>query len=267
MKLEGIEKPKISERKNKKTWKRTLKILKKNLTPYFYLILLIGLLTINPVFTLIPYVFAQQVAIETNTPEGKTAETKQPIILSIQYGKGGGVQEYPIHSGEAVFVPATAPNNPTINANPQEAKESDAYREQVGVLSDQIAQKIAAIQKKQKEVDNEVYPVYKTPLQIEVYNLQNDLKILEARRQQVSSERTSKEATKPTVPPIPPTKFTSGFTVKPIVSSGKVLITVQTQGKAPVQTTIQTGFDNWVQIFAAEAGQSQDIWAKVSPGS
>lgn len=244
--------------------KNKLIVLCRKYAAYLYLFLLLGLLFINPVITLVPKVFAADIAIEAGNPAGKAPQNSQPIVLSIQYGKGGGVQEYPINSGESVFIPASEPNNPTINANPQETKESDAYRQQVGQISDQIAKKISAIQKKQQEVNNEVYPVYKTPLQIEVYNLQSDLQTLQARREQISSQRTSKEAAKPTVPPTPPTTVASGFTVKPLVMAGKVRIVVQTQGKNPIQTTIETGFDNWVQIFAAEKGQSQDIWAKVS---
>lgn len=244
-------------------FKKKLKGFGRKCAPIFYLLLLLGLLFINPVITLVPLVFAANLAIETTNPPGKTTQKAIPIILSIQYGKGGGVQEYPINSGESIFVPASEPNNPTINANPQEAKESDAYRQQVGQISDQIAKKISAIQKKQQDLNNEVYPVYKTPLQIEVYNLQSDLQTLQSRRDQISSQRTSKESAKPTIPPTPPTTVASGFTVKPVVAGARVSIIVQTQGKNPIQTTIESGFDNWVQIFAAEKGQSQDIWAKV----
>ncbi len=240
-------------------------IIKRTWIPYIYLLLLIGLMIINPIVTIIPMVFAQETAVEKAGPTTVPVSKAQPILLSIQYGKGGQVQEYPISSGEAVFVPAGEPNNPSINVNPQEAKESDAYRQQMGVLSEQIAQKISLIQKKQQDVNNEVYPVYKTPLQIEVNNLQNDLTVLQARKEQLSAQRTAKEASKPTVPPTPPTKVASGFTVTPIIASGKAKITVQTQGKNQTQTTIEAAPDVWVQIFSAEKGQSQDIWAKVSP--
>lgn len=226
-------------------------------SPYIYLFLIIGLISVAPFVSL---VFAEEAPPATPP----TAEAPQPLLLSIQYGKGGSIQEYPITSGQSVFVPSTQAANPTQNVNPQEVKETDAYRQQLGVISDQIAQKITAIQKKQAELDSEVYMVYKAPLNIELMALQSDLVVLQAKRDQITSTRTAKESLKPSQPLPPPPVVATGLNVTPTIQEGKVIIAVETQGKNKIQTSIKAGPDQWVQIFSAEKGQSQDIWAKVS---
>jgi len=231
----------------------------KAILPYFYLLLLIGLIMINPIVTLIPMVFAQ------DAEGGSRTQAPQPILLSIQYGQGGAVQDYPINSGEAVFVQSSPASNPSMRVNPQEVKETDAYKDQVGILSQQVAQNISKIRHKQHEVETEVYTVYKTPLVIEKTNLENDLQVLEKRREQLTSQRTAKESLKPTQAPVPPPKVATGLTVKAIISGTKATLIIQTQGQGATQTTIQAALGTWVQIFSAENGPSQDIWAKVTP--
>lgn len=272
------QKPTQTENENVKEWKgnkngKEMKKKKKPLKnkvfqtmirimlPYFYILLLIGLMTISPIVTLIPMVFAQGTAGETRA----LSQEAIPILLSIQYGQSGAVQDYPINNGDAVFIQAGQASNPTLNVNPQEAKETDAYKEQVGTLSAQVSQNISKIRQKQHEVETEVYTVYKTPLVIEKTNLENDLQVLEKRREQLTSQRTAKEALKPTIPPVPPPKVATGFTVKTTINGARVSLTIQAQGPGATQTTIQAALGTWVQIFSAEKGPGQDIWAKVTP--
>lgn len=189
-------------------------------------------------------------------------EAPQPLILSIQYGKGGIVQEYTVQSGQAVFVPIGTPANPSQVMNVQDEKNTQAYQQQLSQISEHIASKINAIQRKQSEIDSEVYTVYRTPLGIEKQALQQDLTNLELRRDQLNSQIAARQGDKPVVKPQAPATSMSGLTVVASVKDGKTVLQVSL-GK--VQTTIKGPPDQWLQIFAAEKGKGQDIWAKVTP--
>jgi len=190
----------------------------------------------------------------------------QSLVLSIQYGKGGSIQEYNINSGETIFVPTGTPANPNVQAmNPQEVKETEAYQQQLSQVSDQIAGKITQIQKKQFQIDNEPYLVYRSPEGIEKQALERDLRDLEQRRDQLNSQRTAKEALKPVQPaPPPPPAVAAGITVTPTIESNTVILRLQSQDKKR-SSTVKAPLNEWVIIFAGEKGKGLDIWAKVGP--
>lgn len=208
-----------------------------------------------------------QTTAETQTGIQTEAPPLQPLVLSIQYGKGGTIQEFRLKSGEAVFVPTGKPQTPANQQNPQQTKEANAYQQQLGQVSQKIADQITAIQRKQKELDTEIYPTYRAPLDVEVKALQHDLNLLEAQRNQLQSQQVAKEAQKslqPSPPPPTPTVAT-GMTVRPVLQGTAANLTIQIQGKAGAATTITTPINTWVQIFSAEKGQGVDIWSKVAP--
>jgi hypothetical protein len=207
---------------------------------------------------------APDTANAANAPNG--APTGPPIILSIQYGKGGTVQQYTLQSGQSIFVPIGMPANPSQTINPQEERSTQAYQQQLSHVSDQIAGKITAIQKKQSEIDTEVYMVYRTPLGIEKQALEQDLRNLELRRDQLNSQITAREGLKPVVQPQAPSTIMNGLTVKATIKEGKVVLDVSYgSGKSQIKTTIKGPPDQWLQIFAAEKGKGKDIWARVTP--
>lgn len=90
----------------------------------------------------------------------------------------------------------------TDNSTPQQqavtplSSEDKAYQEAMVTLSQAISQKISEIQAKQQEINNEIYPAYVPPLQQELLNLKNQLKELELQRDQLQTQKASREIQK-----------------------------------------------------------------------
>lgn len=79
---------------------------------------------------------------------------------------------------------------------PAESAQDIAYKEQMIKLSNAIVQKVSEIQAKQKQLDEEVYPAYKPPIQADLDNLKKELDALKLRKTQLESEKTSIDMTK-----------------------------------------------------------------------
>ena len=96
-------------------------------------------------------------------------------------------------------------NNPrlrqqkTDNGKPadvQETPEDKAYRGEMLRLSNAIVQKISEIQAKQKELNEEVYPAYKPPLQGELDILNKQLEDLKLKKSQLEAQKTARDMSK-----------------------------------------------------------------------
>lgn len=85
-----------------------------------------------------------------------------------------------------VMADATNSSNKTSN--------DAAFKQQIVELSNQISAKIAQIQAKQ-QLNNEIYPAYKPPLQAELDQLNKELQGLQMKRDQLQSQRTAKDLT------------------------------------------------------------------------
>lgn len=86
-----------------------------------------------------------------------------------------------------VMADATNSSNKTSN--------DAAFKQQIVELSNQISAKIAQIQAKQQQLNNEIYPAYKPPLQAELDQLNKELQGLQMKRDQLQSQRTAKDLT------------------------------------------------------------------------
>lgn len=209
--------------------------------------------------------FAAVFAEENDQANQADPSPPRELVLSIQYGKGGSIQEFRLKSGEAVFVQTGKPQSPTGQPDPQ-APATAAYQKQRGDISQKIADKITAIQNKQKDLDSEIFPAYRAPLALELQALERDLKLLETQRQQLESQQIAKEAQKPSQPPTPPPPTqVRGMTVRVSITGNSASLTMQNPDKQASSSTVQIGMNTWIQIFSAEKGQGQDIWAKVAP--
>lgn len=84
------------------------------------------------------------------------------------------------------------------NAAPAQAEDADekAYRMEMMRISDAITQKITEIEEKQKQIDSEIYPASKPPLEAEKAALQQQLQILEMKRDQLKAKKESKDMSK-----------------------------------------------------------------------
>lgn len=198
----------------------------------------------------------------SSSPEAVAA---QPLTLSIRYGKGGAIRAFRLNNGDSIFVSSAKLSSSTQEANAQGGKETEVDR-QLGVLSDQIAQKITAIQKKQREIDEELFPAERPPLDVERRALERDLRLLEEKRNQLQSQKTAKDARQSALPVPPSPKVETGFTLKANLN-GKVITLIIKPQSSGTLTSIQSSIDQWVQIFSAEQDQEVDIWAKVSLNS
>jgi hypothetical protein len=210
-----------------------------------------------------PLLVYGQNELESETVEEKQATVlTQPLVVALQYGKEGGIREFRLNSGDSIFVPSGKSASPL----PQ-TKEPDAYQQQLGASADQIAQKIAAIQKKQKDIDDELFPAERYPLIIEKNALEQDLHQLEEKRDQLQSEKTAKDSLKSAQSvPLPP-EVETGFSLKATLTGTTITFLLKTQGPVATETSVKASIDQWVQIFSAEQGQGVDIWAKASPSS
>lgn len=189
----------------------------------------------------------------------------QNLILYVSNGKpdqGGTVHEFRLKNGSTAFIQLSQ-TDLSPKQTPQEAQEATAYKLQVAKISTEVAQKISNIQAKQKEIDNEVYIVHRAPLENEKRQLEQDLEVLQERRNQIQSQHTAKEALKPPPAPSKAPSIAQGLTIAPTVSGNTVNLSVSTQGDQPVQASIDAPLNNWVQVYGTQSGQ--EVWVKVEP--
>jgi len=202
---------------------------------------------------------------DTAVSEVQTAAV-QPLILSVQYGKGGSVREFHLNDGDSIWVSSEKPGMPAAQPQLAETPEAATYRTQLGVVSQQISEKITAIQKKQAELANELFPAEQQNIATEKTLLENELATLETRRNQLQSQQVAKESLNPPTPP-PPTPNTAevGFSIKIALAEKSATLTLSTSGEERGETSIEAPLNQWVRIIEATKGQGSDIWAKISP--
>lgn len=224
------------------------------------LILLLKLIICSVFFNVT--VYAQEAAVE------EVVEAPQDLILSIQRGKpgeeGGSIQEFRLKSGDTAFVQLTP--NEIGGKRPmtvQEQWREDAYRTEVGNISSDIATQITTIQNKQREIDTELYLAQRAPLENEKRLMQDQLEVLQDRRNQIESKKVAEDSFKPRPPPPPPPAVARGINVKTILRGSQVIFEIRTQDQT--QSVVETTTNRWVTIFSSENQNGQDIWAKVDP--
>jgi DNA-binding transcriptional MerR regulator len=83
-----------------------------------------------------------------------------------------------------------------VTSNSNNANQDAAYQQQLMNLSNQISTKITQIQAKQQQLNAEVYPAYKPPLQAELDKLNKELQALQLQRDQLQSQKTVQDLTK-----------------------------------------------------------------------
>jgi len=83
-----------------------------------------------------------------------------------------------------------------VTSNPNNANQDAAFKQQLIDLSTQISTKITQIQAKQQQLNAEVYPAYKPPLQAELDKLNKELQDLQLQRDQLQSQKTAQDLTK-----------------------------------------------------------------------
>jgi hypothetical protein len=99
----------------------------------------------------------------------------------------------------APVVTPTPPSNQADAPSTQpkeESPEERAYQEKMLKISNAITQKITEIQKKQAEIDSELYPAYVPPLQAEKNDLNKQLQALEMQRDQYQAQKTAQDMQK-----------------------------------------------------------------------
>jgi len=181
-------------------------------------------------------------------------ETQQPLIIQVQI-KGAATQQYSITSGQSFFIPTS----PGAATEPEKPKPPDALDERRGELAKKIQSKVAEVQQKQKELDNEIYPIYQPPLQIEKQYLEEQLKALRDEQSKLDSEKElrdlkekGQEAAKAQQPP----NKVSGIQVTPTVQDDKVILNIKS---GEIQNSITTPMGKWVPL----SGVQPEIWIKV----
>ncbi len=85
------------------------------------------------------------------------------------------------------------PDNKAAEKIVEETPEARAYKMQMMLLSNDIAQKISEIEAKDKEINAEIYPAYRPPLQAEKDNLLRQLKDLQMRQDQLEAQKKSQD--------------------------------------------------------------------------
>ena len=83
-----------------------------------------------------------------------------------------------------------------VTSNSNNTNQDTAFKQQLIDLSNQISTKITQIQAKQQQLNAEVYPAYKPPLQAELDKLNKELQDLKLQRDQLQSQKTAQDLTK-----------------------------------------------------------------------
>jgi hypothetical protein len=93
---------------------------------------------------------------------------------------------------------AVAPAPPTSDSKPQEkdTPEEREYKAKLAEISRKIAEKITEIQNKQRDIDNEIFPPYIPPMQLEKKALTDQLNDLQMERNQLESQKKVKDLQK-----------------------------------------------------------------------
>ena len=75
-----------------------------------------------------------------------------------------------------------------------ESTQDHAYKDEMLKISNAIIQKVTQIQAKQKQLDAEIYPAYKPPIQAELDDLKKQLEDLKLRKTQLEAQKAATDA-------------------------------------------------------------------------
>lgn len=209
---------------------------------------------------------------EQGAQQGAAQQANIPVFLSVLKGNpqsgGGNLQQYQINNGESVFVEIEQP--PAQFAKAQE-KQALTYDAQLGQISDQIAQKVSAIQAKEQEYANEIYPSQKAPIELERQDLEKELRVLEQNRTQLEAShqgQQSQQKIESATQPPPKPLVAGGLKVQVSIKDDKLNFVVTPSGlKGPnaQQTSYQSAYGSWVQVFD-DKDEKKQVWVKADPG-
>lgn len=127
---------------------------------------------------------------------------RYPLLVSLLLLAGGhGVALAEVASVNNTPSQQATDPDPKAQSSAKEAKSVDsaedkAYQEKMMQLSNAITQKIAAVQAKQKELEQEIYPASKPPIQFELDALNKDLDNLKMQKERLNSEKTAQDMSK-----------------------------------------------------------------------
>jgi hypothetical protein len=200
------------------------------------------------------------------SPISSKVTSGELLWLNVQMGKkekGGTLKQFQLKQGETVFIPI---NGGLSNQPAPQQLENIGYKNALGEISEKIARKISEIEKKQKEIDAELYPAYQAPLNIEKQRLAAELLELQERKTKLVAEETVKEVVKEqndlNLAHSAPQALVAGLYVKPSVSGNIVNVELRSQGlktktSSEIQGTLETPFGQWLQV------PNQEVWIKV----
>ncbi len=108
-----------------------------------------------------------------------------------------GVQTSSAGQAGAVSPGAQAGNNSNNNnSSAADSPAEQAYKQQLIQVSQAIDAKISEIQAKQKELDEEIYPASRPPLQADLNQLNQQLQTLQLQRDQLQAQKTVTDMSK-----------------------------------------------------------------------
>lgn len=201
-----------------------------------------------------------------------TGVVEPSIELSVLRGNpdqgGGEITKYNLKSGEITFV--QVPSTDIVKNQLQQINNryNSQYSTEDSQLDRQIALKIAAIQNKQKEYYEEIYPAYRPPLELQKQQLEKELSELELQRNQIQSSERAKnnmQRNETTSVPPPPTRVASGYSIQSeITQDDQLIFTITSQGlqDKATQKTIQAPQGQWVQLMGQGQGSESELWIK-----
>lgn len=213
--------------------------------------------------------FSKLFAQNPPLPPVEEVANKPPVVILLSVLKGnpdrggGDLQQYRLKSGETVFVQI----NPSVESESKLSTDDLIYESRISKISDEIAQQIVAIEEKQKQFDEEIFPAERAPIEIERQTLEKQLKVMEQQRDALQSEQRVKEAEKriekSTMRP-PKPRVAIGLTVQPVVEGEHLTFVVKPEGvkSNAEQTTVQTGFGRWIKIYGGDRETDPQAWVK-----
>lgn len=217
---------------------------------------------------------------ETN-PANQTNQTAAPevpekeehtFLLSVMQGNpnqpGGQITQYRLKGNASTFIQVPPPN---VNQNQLQQvnnRYDSPYQTESSEVNRQIARKIAAVQEKQQEYYNEIYPAYRPPLELQKQQLEQELADLELRRNQIQSAQQGKinlQRNDTSTIPAPIRTMASGFSIQSALTEDQQIeFTITSQGlnNQGSQSTIQAPPDQWVQLMPPNSAGQNEIWIK-----
>lgn len=215
--------------------------------------------------------------IMAGLPLGVSAQGGQPTITLFVHqgaaigGFGNNTQSFQIQSGETIFVQSNQPIAPyQIPASELNDQEDAAYTAKSGKISDLISHKIDQIQKTQRAMQTEIYPVYQRQTENDLQLLRENiasrnagqLRDMELERNKIDSQKTAKDAIqKLNTYPVPPQPVrVSGIHIKATLNDNNQ-VDLQVQSGS-TQAVMSIPLNTWTQVINQKGNQ---LWVKAVP--